>query len=370
MLSQLKQALPPSVKRPLRSMLGMDLLLARIAELEVALAQASDRERTLNGECGVLREDAVALREQCESLRASADALREECRSLRADSHALLAKMHPGREDSGVLLPLDYAPSRNLTPRWGFSRPPIPAIEALYSRHFDRYREVLAGIMDLGDYLRAIPQEFEHAQIPTPGWSDICLTPLDAAALYYFVSKYRPRTYLEIGSGSTTCFAHRAAKDHATGTRIISIDPEPRAAIDRACDEVIRAPLETAPLDLFAALEPGDIAFLDGSHRSFMNSDVTVFMIDILPMLKRGVLVHIHDITLPIDYPDSYKHWYWNEQYLLAVYLMGNAERVIPLFPSTYVAAQQDLMAGFEPPVTTIERRRWNFGGSSWFTHC
>jgi len=343
-------------------MLGMDLLLARIAELEVALAQASERERALDHEFNSLRDESQALRKQCQSLGASAEAFREEARLFRE-------KVYPGRDGSSVFLPLDYAPSRNLAPRWGFSRPPIPAIEALYSRHFDRYREVLAGIMSFWEHLRAIPERFEHVNIPTPGWSNICLTPLDAAALYYFVSKYRPRTYLEIGSGTTTCFAHRAAKDHATGTRIISIDPQPRAAIDHACDEVIRAPLETAPLELFAALEPGDIAFLDGSHRSFMNSDVTVFMIDILPMLKPGVLVHIHDITLPIDYPDSYKHWYWNEQYLLAVYLMGNAERVIPLFPSTYVVAQKELMAGFAPPVTTVERRRWNFGGSSWFTH-
>lgn len=335
MLTQLKRALPTSVKRPLKAMFGVDLLLRRINELESDLAAASRREAALRDEC------ASAIRD----------------------------KLLPGRGEASVYLPLDYAPSRALAPRWGFSHPPIPAIEALFSRHFDQYRQVLAGIEELGPLLRSIPDAFDHAKIPTPGWSNICMTPLDAAALYYFVAKHRPRTFVEIGSGSTTCFARRAAEDHQTGTRIVSIDPQPRAAIDKICDEVIRAPLETAPLELFAALEPGDIAFLDGSHRSFMNSDVTVFMIDILPILKPGVLVHIHDITLPCDYPDSYKHWYWNEQYLLAVYLMGNAERVIPLFPPTYVVGQRELTEKFQPPVATIERRRWNFGGAIWFTH-
>lgn len=336
MLTQLKRALPPSVKRPLRTFFGLDLLMARVAELELSLSQTAERER-------LLRQENTALRDQSMVL--------------------------PGRSDAQVLLPLDYAPSRALAPRWGHSRPPIPAIETLFGRYFDQYREVLAGIQSLASSLRAIPREFLHENIPQPGWLSIPFTPLDAAALYYFVARYRPRNYLEIGSGSTTCFARRAAVDHATRTRIISIDPQPRAAIDQICDEVIRAPLETAPLEIFAALEPGDIVFLDGSHRSFMNSDVTVFMIDVLPMLKPGVIVHIHDIMLPCDYPDSFKHWYWNEQYLLAVYLMGNAARVIPLFPSVYVASQQELMRHFQPPVTTIDETLWRHGGSVWFTH-
>lgn len=336
MLSQIKRALPASVERPLRTAFGMDLLSARIAELERALSESQNRENHLRAENETLRDGTSTL---------------------------------PGLGDTRVLLPLDYAPSRDFSPRWGHRRPAIPALVSLFAGEHDRYASVLAGIQSLASYLQAIPREFVHSETPEPGWMNVPITALDAATLYYFMTHYRPKTYLEIGSGTTTCFARRAVRDHGLKSRIVSVDPQPRAAIDRICDQVIRSPLESVPLDAFEALEAGDILFFDGSHRSFMNSDVTVFMIDILPLLKPGVVVHVHDITLPYDYPDSYKHWYWNEQYLLAVYLMGNASRVTPIFPSTYVVNQPELMRAFQPLVTTINPRGWECGGSIWFTH-
>ena len=152
--------------------------------------------------------------------------------------------------------------------------------------------------------------------------------PFDSAALYTLVGHYEPRIYLEIGSGITTGFARRPIRDHGLNTRIVSIDPQPRAAIDAICDEVIRDGLETCDLTLFDALEPGDILFLDGSHRVFMNSDVTVFMIDVLPRLKTGVVVHVHDITLPWDYPGMFVNWALSEAYILAGYRIAARDRV------------------------------------------
>ncbi len=84
--------------------------------------------------------------------------------------------------------------------------------------------------------------------------------------------------------------------------------------------------LETCDLARFDQLQPGDILFLDCSHRVFMNSDVTVFMIDVLPRLRPGVPVHVHDIVLPWDYPDMFTNWYWSEAYILAAYLIGARE--------------------------------------------
>ena len=75
---------------------------------------------------------------------------------------------------------------------------------------------------------------------------------------------------------------------------------------------------------------------MDGSHISLMNSDVTVFMLDVVPKLKPGVIVHIHDIHLPHDYPDMFVKWYWNEQYIVAAYLLGAADRIKILMPSRY----------------------------------
>jgi hypothetical protein len=195
--------------------------------------------------------------------------------------------------------------------------------------------------------------------------------PFDSVALYTMIRKYRPRLYLEIGSGITTCFAHRARRDGKLHTHIESIDPQPRASIDPICDAVIRDGLETCNLEIFDRLEPNDILFFDGSHRSFMNSDVTVFFIDVLPRLKPGVIVHIHDITLPWDYPESFVNWYWNEQYLLAVYLQGTRDRIHPLLPTAFICRDDAFAAEFATPIIDLGAINdgWRGGGAMWFTH-
>jgi Methyltransferase domain len=183
---------------------------------------------------------------------------------------------------------------------------------------------------------------------------------------------HRPKLYLEIGSGISTAFARRAVQDLGLSTRIVSIDPEPRAAIDAMCDEVVRDGLETCDITLFDRLQPGDILFLDGSHRAFMNSDVTVFMIDILPRLKPGVLVHVHDIALPWDYPDMFVDWYWSEAYMLAAYLIGARNRVRPVFPTAWVCRDPHFNDWFaQPPLVDLGSANdgWRGGGSMWFTH-
>jgi hypothetical protein len=131
-------------------------------------------------------------------------------------------------------------------------------------------------------------------------------------------------TFLEIGSGTSTLFAKAALLHHGKDTKVISIDPEPRVDVDAACDEIFRTRLEEIDLTLFDMLQPGDTLFVDNSHRSFMNSDVTTFMLDVLPRLKPGVLVGIHDVFLPYDYYETWKERGYNEQYLLGCYLISN----------------------------------------------
>jgi hypothetical protein len=220
-------------------------------------------------------------------------------------------------------------------------------------------------------FLADIPLNFDEANLPLPAWGGVPYAPFDSLALYTMVRKYKPRTYLEIGSGITTAFVHRAVRDAGLPTRIMSIDPEPRTSIDSICDDVIREGLETCDLGVFEQLEAGDILFLDGSHRSFMNSDVTVFMIDILPRLRPGVIVHVHDITLPWDYPPVFQNWYWNEQYILAVYLMGNRRRIDPIFPTFFVCRDEAFASSFTDPFLDlgILNDGWKGGGAIWFTH-
>jgi hypothetical protein len=94
---------------------------------------------------------------------------------------------------------------------------------------------------------------------------------------------------------------------------------------------VIRKPLEAVDLSVFSPLEAGDLLFFDGSHRVFMNSDVAVFFLEVLPSLPAGVLVGIHDVYLPDDYPADIAERYYSEQYMLAAYLLGGAEVEIVL---------------------------------------
>ncbi len=278
--------------------------------------------------------------------------------------------MLPGTEYSRYAIPLDYLPSRDLRPRWGGMHPPIGPIATWIAEHDADYHRILRAMSDRAGLLAKIPLQFDRGAVD-PAWLDVPFAPFDSAALYTLIGETRPRIYLEIGSGVTTAFARRSIKDHSLPTRIISIDPEPRAAIDAICDEVVRQGLETCDVTLFDTLQAGDILFMDGSHRVFMNSDVTVFMIDVLPRLKPGVLVHVHDITLPWDYPDMFINWYWSEAYILAAYLIGARDRVLPVFPTAWVCRAQQFRRWFERPLVDLGAGNdgWRGGGSMWFTH-
>ena len=129
--------------------------------------------------------------------------------------------------------------------------------------------------------------------------------------------------YAEIGSGVSTRFVRRAITDGRGRTNLTSIDPEPRFAIDRLCDTVVRSRLENVEVSMFDALGDGDVVFFDGTHRAFPNSDVTTLFLDVLPRLSRGVLVAVHDVYLPDDYPPEFAAWYLSEQYLLAAYVLA-----------------------------------------------
>jgi hypothetical protein len=219
------------------------------------------------------------------------------------------------------------------------------------------------------DFAR-IPHALADAPAGQPAWVGGALNALDAAVLYYFLVTLKPKLYLEIGSGVSTLFAARARADHNLPTRIVSIDPEPRTEVDSICDQVVRQGLERADLTVFDELHAGDIVFLDGSHRSFMNSDVTVFMLDVLPRLKPGVVIQIHDVHLPHDYPPMFANWYWNEQYLLGVYLLAAGPRVRILMPCGYISNHSELKQAMAPILAewTGAPETWLYGGSFWFT--
>jgi len=279
--------------------------------------------------------------------------------------------MLPGTDYSKYALPIDYMPSRDFRPRWGYSKSRIASLDTWFRASADRYRSFLADMRENAKKLATIPMEFDPKNLPQPAWMGVPYNPFDSVALYTMIRKYKPKIYLEIGSGITTCFAKLAIRTEELTTQVISIDPEPRAQIDAICDKIIRAGLETCDLDIFDQLQQNDILFFDGTHRSFMNSDVSVFFIDVLPRLKPGVIVHIHDISLPWDYHDFFKNWYWNEQYLLAVYMMGRMDRIDPLLPTSFICRDQMFASEFTVPMIDFGQKNdaWRGGGAMWFAH-
>jgi hypothetical protein len=235
---------------------------------------------------------------------------------------------------------LDYPPTVENAPRYGHGRPPHPSLEALITAHRPSYAATVSGIMRYADELAAI--EVAAADPRQPSWVNGMISGLDGASFYAFMRDRRPARYLEIGSGNSTKFVARARDDGGLETRLISIDPHPRAEIDQLCDVVDRTPLEAADLAVFGELASGDIVFFDGSHRTFMNSDVSVFFLDVLPAIPAGVLVGIHDVYLPDDYPADIAERYYSEQYPLATWLLGGAEVEIVL-PAWRVSTDPEL---------------------------
>ncbi|WP_165940276.1 class I SAM-dependent methyltransferase [Rhizobium laguerreae] len=185
----------------------------------------------------------------------------------------------------------------------------------------DTFENNLKEISDYEHIIRRFNQPGELSMKFDNGFMPV----LDGLSVMW-AARRSAHTFMEIGSGFSTVYARAGLKDSGSGATIVSIDPQPRAEIDKLCDEVVRAPLEHIGTAIFGRLRPGDTLFLDGSHRSFTNSDVTVFFLDILPQLPSGVLIGIHDICLPFDYPVAWKERGYNEQYLLATQMLANPD--------------------------------------------
>ena len=234
---------------------------------------------------------------------------------------------HPGE----TVLHLDYAPSARNVARFS----PHPELARIIGERHDAYAAALETIRGYGERFTSIAVSASDPR--DPQWLNGWQPGLDSGALYAFVSARAPRLYIEIGSGVSTKFARRAIEDGGLSTRIVSIDPGPHTEVDELCDSLVRSRLEEAELSVFEELAAGDVVFFDGSHRVFMNSDVTVFFLEVLPRLPPGVLVAIHDVYLPHDYQPWVAERYWSEQYLLAAYLLAGNSHFETILPAWYV---------------------------------
>lgn len=244
------------------------------------------------------------------------------------------------RRAEGYILEFDYP----YTPRVRTWRTSLGNghCEHIIARNMPRYQEILTNFVSYKDSLVKIPVQ-ESPDPREPYWTNPTFPPLDAICLYSLVAGINPRFYVEVGSGNSTKYVRRAINDHGLRTRIISIDPQPREFIDDLCDVVIRKKLEDYDLSVFADLGAEDIVFVDNSHRSFQNSDVTVVFTEVMPILGSGCVYGIHDIFLPYDYPAAWLPHFYNEQYLLMAYLLGGAAGDEIICPVHFIQIKQQL---------------------------
>ena len=252
-------------------------------------------------------------------------------------------------------------------PRFGHGQPAHPQLHEIIDRHRSEYEALLESFLTHAPEIQQIRTCEANTDPKAPCWNNGFLPGLDIVALYSLLPHFKPATYLEVGSGNSTKVAAKSIEDHQLPTRIISIDPVPRVEMDELADEVIRRPLENTDLDVFQRLQKNDILFIDNSHRVLPNSDATVFFLEILPLLESGVVVHIHDIYLPYDYPPFMCERFYSEQYVLAAFLLANAEKYRPLLPNYFISEDPGLAATIapiweHPNLKAVERH----GGSFW----
>lgn len=163
----------------------------------------------------------------------------------------------------------------------------------------------------------------------------------DGILLHCLMRHLRPRRIVEVGSGfSSAAMLDTDERCLGAQTQFTFIEPYPdrlRSLLRRGDERratVLKVPVQQAPLELFTELAAGDILFIDSSHVGKANSDVLHLLFKVLPRLRRGVFVHVHDIFPHFEYPAAWlrEGRYWNEAYLVRAFLQWNARFRISLW--------------------------------------
>jgi len=156
----------------------------------------------------------------------------------------------------------------------------------------------------------------------------------DSEYLYSMVRHFKPNRIIEIGSGNSTLMVRNAIDKNRQDDinyqcRHICIEPYEMPWLETLGIELIRKKIEDLDPSFFQQLEANDVLFIDSSHVIRPQGDVLFEYLEVLPILKSGVIVHIHDIFTPKDYPTEWmfkEHRLWNEQYLLEAFLTFNLQ--------------------------------------------
>jgi hypothetical protein len=226
------------------------------------------------------------------------------------------------------------------------------------------------------DELRQLPSYDEARKIGYgPGYPSI-----DAMILYFMLRKIKPSRYIEIGSGLSTWYCSMAAEKNAKEGKplqIKCIDPFPSTKLCSTPGiDVLAKQVQDVDVDVFSELHAGDVLFIDSTHVVKIDGDVPYLYLEVLPRLKKGVVIHVHDIHFPfnIPYPPEcyiFGGWkwpmFWTEAMLLQAFLCNNnAFRILLSAPLLYYYSEDFLQASI-PNYRSVDPAHTNTHfGSIW----
>jgi predicted O-methyltransferase YrrM len=223
---------------------------------------------------------------------------------------------------------------------------PIPDTRSLTAR---AWRESATSGIDLGEdrqislleeFVREYRTEYDRFPERPDGdpshyyLSNTQFGSVDAEIYYCMIRRFKPKRIFEIGAGFSTMVSSRAVRQNDEGgagaTELVAFEPFPHAVLRGGMPGLTKLVVTRAQdidIDTFRQLEADDILFIDSSHLVQIGSDVEYLFLEVLPQLRPGVLIHVHDIFFPAQYPKEWvleKFIFWNEQYLLQAFLAFN----------------------------------------------
>lgn len=207
---------------------------------------------------------------------------------------------------------------------------PIPNLDELKSEVFTRASECVGldfcAEQQLSDLQRLLPLHLgEYTPPVNPG-----LAQVDAYVLYSTIRRRKPGLLIEIGSGESTRISLAALRKNAqegAAGRMIAVEPYPKAYLKQLPDEdfqLIESKVQEVDFHLLAS---ADILFIDSSHVTAVGSDVNYEILEIVPRLKVGAIVHWHDIMIPMNYSREWMEsgqQFWNESYVVHAFMLHN----------------------------------------------
>jgi Methyltransferase domain len=193
-----------------------------------------------------------------------------------------------------------------------------------------------------------------NGQYPTP----------DAEIYAAMIAERTPRLIVEIGAGFSTIVARRTIDRLELESRLVVVDPQPRTDVAEIADEVLLERVEDADLGRLS-FGTDTLLFVDSSHVVRSGGDVPLIFCRLIPALPRGVLVHVHDVFLPFDYPEAYRRRLYGEAYVLWALLADSPRYRVLLATHQMTRTQPQLMRELFGAIVGADERY--YGASFWF---